>query len=197
MKQVWPAPERNKEPILEVLRECFADARSVLEIASGSGQHAVFFAAQLPHLTWQPSDVDVDNLASIRAHRDEAALPNLLEPVALDVLADDWGVPAVDGVFNANMIHIAPWECCLGLLSGVARVLRTRGIFALYGPFRIGSAHTSDSNREFDESLKRRDVRWGVRDLEAVISEAEARGLVFARRIAMPANNQTLIFQRA
>jgi hypothetical protein len=207
MKQVWPAPERNKEPILDVLRECFAEVgsradprastvRSVLEIASGSGQHAVFFAAQMPHLTWQPSDLDPENLASIRAHRDDAALENLLAPLLLDVLAEDWGLAAVDAVFNANMIHIAPWECCLGLLSGAARLLPAQGWLILYGPFRIDHAHTSESNREFDESLKRRDPRWGVRDLEAVISEAGARGLAFERRVAMPANNQTLIFRR-
>jgi SAM-dependent methyltransferase len=211
MKQCWPAPERNKQPILEVLARVLsvssagapaltrhpAPARGVvLELASGSGQHAVHFAASLPAFVFQPSDVDPENLASIRAWVREARLANLREPLALDVLAEDWGVGSVDAIFNANMIHIAPWECCLGLLRGAARHLAPEGVLVLYGPYRVGGAHTAPSNESFDAGLRARDARWGVRDLEDVIAEAARAGLVFAERVPMPANNQSLVFRR-
>jgi SAM-dependent methyltransferase len=196
-KQSWAAPERNKHAILAVLARALPAQGSVLEIASGSGQHAVHFARELPALIFQPSDVDPENLESIRAWVRDAALPNLREPLALDVLAADWGVGSVDAVFNANMIHIAPWECCLALLRGAARHLRPDGIFVLYGPFRLGGAHTAASNESFDAGLRARDPRWGVRDLEEVVRQAERVGLAFSERVPMPANNQSLIFRRA
>jgi SAM-dependent methyltransferase len=195
-KQRWPAPERNKRPILDVLRRVLPERGRALEIASGSGQHAAYFAAELPQLTWQPSDVDADNLASIRAWVADAALPNLLAPIALDVCAADWGTGRVDAVFNANMIHIAPFACCEALLKGAARHLVPRGVLVMYGPFRIGGAHTAESNAEFDASLRARDPRWGVRDYEDVVQLAAAAGLRAEERIAMPANNQTLVFRR-
>lgn len=193
MKQCWPAPERNKDPILAVLARVLPARGELLEIASGSGQHAAHFAAHLPALTFRPSDVDPENLASIRAWVRDAGLPNLREPLALDVLADDWGVGRVDAVFNANMIHIAPWECGLALLRGAARHLRPGGVLVMYGPFRIGGAHTAPSNETFDAGLRARDPRWGVRDLEEVVSEAERAGLAFEERVPMPANNQALV----
>jgi len=199
MKQVWSAPERNKGPILEVLTRVLPERGRVLEIASGSGQHAVHFAAALPGLEWIPSDFDHDNLESIRAWVAEAHAPNLRAPLKIDVLEEDWGVAprSCDAVFNANMIHIAPWSCCEGLMRGVGRALQDAGVFVLYGPFRIDGAHTAASNQEFDASLRARDPSWGVRDMEAVIALAAAHGLRFEAREPMPANNQCLLFRQA
>jgi SAM-dependent methyltransferase len=198
MKQTWPAPERNKEPILEVLARVFPRTGRALEIASGSGQHAVHFARAFPELEWLPSDLDPDNLVSIRAWVQEAELPNLREPMRLDVTDADWGMPegSLDAVFNANMIHIAPWACCLGLLRGVGQGLRPGGIFVLYGPFRVAGTHTSESNERFDEGLRARDASWGVRDLEAVVEQAAQHRLTLEQRVQMPANNQSLVFRR-
>jgi SAM-dependent methyltransferase len=197
MKQSWAAPERNKAPILEVLRRVLPAQGVLLELASGSGQHAAFFARELPALSIQPSDVDAENLASIRAWVDEAGCPNLRPPIALDVLQADWGVGTVDAVFNANMIHIAPWACCEALLAGTGRHLRPGGAFVLYGPFRLHGHHTSDSNASFDLGLRARDERWGVREAEQVIALAATHALQFSERVAMPANNQILVFTRA
>jgi SAM-dependent methyltransferase len=198
MKQTWSAPERNKQPILEVLRRVLPAKGVLLEIASGSGQHAAFFAATLPAWSWQPSDMDAENIASIEAWRTEAQLPNLRAPLRIDVCSAEWGLGdegQLDAVFCANMIHIAPWECCEGLIAGAARYLRTEGRLVLYGPFRIASTHTSDSNAAFDASLKARDPRWGVRDVEAVNALATTAGLHMTERVEMPANNQMLMFQ--
>jgi len=198
MLQRWPAPERNKVPILEVLQRVLpADGGRLLELASGSGQHAAFFAEALPAWTWQPTDIDPENLASIAAHREHVRLPNLLPPRALDVRESDWQTGSLEAVFNANLIHIAPWECCEGLLAGAARHLQARGVLVLYGPYRIAGEHTADSNREFDAGLRARDPSWGVRDLEAVSALAGELGLHLRERVAMPANNQCLVFERA
>ena len=195
-KATWPAPERNKQSILEVLSRVLPKAGRLLEIASGSGQHAAFFAEKLPTLRYLPSDVDPENLASIRAWVKDAQLPNLAEPVELDVTSESWGVGELDAIFNANMIHIAPWECAVSLLAGAGRHLRPGGVLVLYGPFRIAGEHTAPSNATFDEGLRARDPRWGVRDLEAVVALAARAGLSFVERVAMPANNQTLVFRR-
>lgn len=196
MKKTWPAPERNKAPLLELLARVFPKAGRVLELASGSGQHAAHFARHLPALEFQPSDVDEDNLASIRAWVREEQLANLREPVRLDVLDDAWPVEPCEAAFNANMIHIAPWSCAEGLFAGLGRHLLPGGVFVLYGPFRIGGAHTAPSNAEFDDDLRRRDPAWGVRDLEAVEALASRQGLVLSERVGMPANNQSLVFVR-
>jgi SAM-dependent methyltransferase len=196
MKQCWPAPERNKQPILEVLRRVLPARGRLLELASGSGQHAVHFAAQLPGFEIQPSDMEPANLASIRAWVDEAQLPNLRAPCVIDVRDEQWGVGSFEAVFNANMIHIAPWECCLGLLRGAARHLLPGGVLVLYGPFRLEGAHTAPSNASFDADLRARDPRWGVRDAQEVIAQAERDGLMFVERVPMPANNQCLVFRR-
>jgi SAM-dependent methyltransferase len=195
-KLTWPAPERNKGPILEVLERVLPRKGTLLEISSGTGQHAVHFARHLPHLVVQPSDVDEENLASIRAWVKEAALPNLREPLVIDVLAD-WGVAEVDAIFNANMIHIAPWECALALFEGVGRVLARDGVFVLYGPFRINGVHTAPSNETFDQSLKSRDERWGVRDIDDLLPLSRKAALALRERVAMPANNQCLVFERS
>lgn len=196
MKLVWPAPERNKQPILDVLRRVLPGDARVLEIASGSGQHAAYFATGMPGVTWIPTDVDADNLASIEAYVRDAALPNLVAPRRLDVREEDWGVVGVDAIFNANLIHIAPWECAVALVVGAARALRPGGLLILYGPYRIGGRHTAESNAAFDADLRARDPRWGVRDLEAVDQLAEPAGLVRDERVEMPANNQLLVYRR-
>jgi hypothetical protein len=195
-KQTWPAPERNKQPILKELRRVLPAQGTVLEISSGSGQHAAYFASQLPALIWQPSDLDEENLASIKAWVNDAALPNLRAPIRLDVCERAWPVQRVEAIFNANMIHIAPWECCVGLLTGAGQTVAPGGVLFMYGPFRLGGAHTAPSNEEFDVSLKARDARWGVRDVEAVHALAVDSGFSLEERVPMPANNQLLVFRR-
>jgi SAM-dependent methyltransferase len=196
MQLHWPAPERNKVPILAVLQRTLPSQGLILEVSSGSGQHAVHFARAVPAWTWLPSDIDPSNLASIAAYVAEAELPNLMQPRRLDVCTEDWELGELDGLFNANMIHIAPWECCEGLMRGAGRYLRAGGVLVMYGPFRIGGAHTADSNREFDLDLRRRNPSWGVRDLESVAALAQAAGLSLRETVAMPANNQCLVFER-
>jgi 2-polyprenyl-3-methyl-5-hydroxy-6-metoxy-1,4-benzoquinol methylase len=191
-----PAAERNRGPILEVLRRVLPLSGTVLEIAAGSGQHAVWFARALPGIDWQPSDVSAEALASIAAWRDEEGPANLRAPVRLDVTGEDWPEAGTfDAIFCANMIHIAPWQACLGLLRGAGRHLSPRGTLVLYGPFRIAGEHTAPSNAAFDLDLRRRDPSWGVRDLDEVAREAERHGLVLEERVAMPANNQTVVFR--
>jgi hypothetical protein len=201
----FPATARNRGPLLEVLRRVLPahGPGTVLEIASGSGEHVVHFAAALPHLQWQPSEVDDTNLASIAAWitatgRGIEAGGNVHPPVRLDAAApaEAWPVAEVTAIFSANMIHIAPWEACLGLVRGAGRQLAPGGLLILYGPYRIGGVHTAPSNAAFDLDLRARDPRWGVRDLEAVAELAAGCGLRLEERIDMPANNQTLIFRR-
>lgn len=197
MKLEWAAPERNKGPILEVLRRVLPDRGLVLEIASGTGQHAVHFARHLPSLELQPSDVEPENLSSIDAWVVEARLPNLLPALRIDVVDDDWPVGRVEAVLCSNMVHIAPWECAVALFRGAERHLASNGALVIYGPFMVGGVHTAPSNAAFDESLRARDPRWGVRDVEAMEALAGERRLVLVERVAMPANNQTLVFRRA
>lgn len=194
VKFSFPSSDRNKGPILEVLRRVLPAPGTVLEIASGSGQHAVFFAEHLPEITWVPSDIDPERLASIQAWREDSDRPNLSAPCRLNVLDDDWGIGTVDVVFSANMVHITPWKCCLGLLAGARRHLAPGGLLIFYGPFRIGGEHTAPSNLAFDDDLRSRDPNWGVRDLEAV--QDAAVGFTLGERVEMPANNQMLIFRR-
>ncbi len=195
-KLTWGAPERNKQPLLATLQRVLPPTGTLLELASGTGQHAVHFAQHLPSWTIQPSDLEPENLASIQAWVSEAALPNLREPLPLDACSEAWNVTPLDAIFNANLIHIAPWEAALGLVRGAARHLLPHGLLVVYGPFRIGGQHTAPSNQSFDESLRQRDSRFGVRDLEVFVAAAEEQGFAFRERIAMPANNQTLVFAR-
>jgi SAM-dependent methyltransferase len=188
------AAERNREPILAVLRSTLPARGRVLEVASGTGQHVAHFAAALPDLIWEPSELDPELRASIAAWCQ--GLPNVLAPIALDATAEPWPVPVLDVVWNANMVHIAPWNVCLGLLRGAARHLTPGGLLVLYGPYRIGAAHTAESNAAFDRQLRATDSRWGVRDLETVAEAAAGHGLLLERRVEMPANNQTVIFRR-
>lgn len=191
-----PATERNRAPILEVLRRALPDTGTVLEVASGTGQHAVAFAAALPGLVWQPSDPDPELRASIAAWVGGGGLANLRAPLALDATAPDWPVERADAVVCINMIHIAPWPAALGLLDGAARLLPAGGPLVLYGPFRRGGAHTAPSNAAFDDDLRRRNPDWGVRDLETVAGAAAARGLSLAEVAEMPANNLTVVLRR-
>jgi SAM-dependent methyltransferase len=195
MKQHAPAAERNRDPILAVLRRVLParPGALVLEVASGSGQHALHFAAALPHLRWQPSDQDPVARDSVAAWRAEAGLDNLLPPLFLDVRGP-WPVAAADAIFCANMIHISPWACTLALLSGAAAVLPPGSPLVLYGPYRRGGAHTAPSNAAFDASLRARDPAWGVRDLEEVV--AQARGFALDEVVEMPANNLTVVLRR-
>lgn len=196
MKPFAESAEQNREPILAVLREVFADRTDVLEIASGTGQHAVHFGAALPHLTWRPSELP-DNLAGIQAWLDEAGLANVMPPVALDVNAPDWPVGPVDAVFNANTVHIVAWPAVERLFAGIGRVLAPGGVLCLYGPFNYGGRFTSDSNARFDAWLKARDPASGVRDFEALDRLAGAQGLRLWRDIEMPVNNRTLVWRRS
>ena len=190
-----PAARRNRQPILEVLRPRLAAVSSVLEIASGSGQHAAYFAERLPQLTWQPTERDGSLFRSIRAWT--GGLSNVEAPVELDVTGEDWSVTRYDAVFNANMIHISPWETCVGLFAGAARHLAPAGRVFLYGPFRVGGEHTAPSNAAFDADLRGRDASWGVRDLEAVREVAAKSDFEFAEALPMPANNQFIVFDRS
>jgi len=190
-----PAAERNRKPILDVLARVLPERGIVLEIASGTGQHVAFFAGALPRLVWQPSELDPHTFGSIAAWTEAGRLANVRPPLKLDVTEDEWPVDSVEAIFNANMIHIAPWEVCLGLLRGAGRHLSERGLLVIYGPFRIGGKHTAASNAAFDRDLRSRDPSWGVRDLEAVVEAARGRGLVFEAQVPMPANNQTLVFR--
>lgn len=189
-----PAVARNRGPILEVLARVLPPRGSVLELASGSGEHAAYFASALPGLVWQPSEREVAAFDSIAAWAE--SVPNVREAILLDVTQDPWPIETVDAVFSANLIHIAPWEACLGLLRGTARHLAPNGVLVLYGPYAIGGRHTAASNAAFDEDLRRRDPSWGVRDLDAVLDAARAHGLALRERVPMPANNQTLVFER-
>jgi hypothetical protein len=197
MKRVAPAAERNKAPIAEVLAEVLPAAGVALEIASGSGQHAAFFAAAFPSLTWQPSDLDPDNLASIEAYVGEAGLPNLRPPIRLDAAADDWPVVRVDAVVCINMIHISPWSACLGLLRGAGRVLPQGHPLVLYGPFAIDGDYTAASNVAFDQRLRQENAAWGVRELREVERAGLDAGLALERVVPRPANNHVVVFRRS
>lgn len=191
-----PAAERNKEPILEVLRRVLPDSGVVLEIAEGSGQHAVHFARALPGLVWQPSDPDAASRASIAAWRATAGLPNLLPVIELDVCRQPWPVTSAAAIVCINMIHISPLAATHALLEGAGRILPEGGVLYLYGPYKRGGAHTAPSNAAFDAQLRAQNPHWGVRDLEAVVALAEGQGLEFAEAIDMPANNLSLVFRR-
>lgn len=191
-----PSVARNKDTIAAVLARHLPSSGLVLEIASGSGEHAVHFASSFPALVFQPTDPSEEALASIAAWRQETALPNMRAPLALDVTAAPWPIKHADAVTCINMIHIAPWEATLGLMEGAARIIPPGGILFLYGPYKRQGAHTAPSNAEFDASLRERDARWGVRDLEAVAKAAGAAGFAAPLVEAMPANNLSLIFRR-
>ncbi|MGU3667252.1 DUF938 domain-containing protein [Methylobacterium sp. A49B] len=191
-----PAVARNRDAILTVLREILPVHGTVLEIASGSGEHAVHFAAALQTLTWLPSDPEPIARRSIAAHVRRSGLANLRPPLDLDASATRWPVGPVDAIVCINMIHIAPWSAAQGLMAGAGRALAGGSLLYLYGPFREDGRHSADSNAAFDDALRARDARWGVRDRVTVSVEADRHGLTLERRIAMPANNLSLIYRR-
>jgi SAM-dependent methyltransferase len=210
-RQYAPATERNREPILEVLLQVLPPTGSVLEVSSGTGEHAVFFAPRLRPRNWIPSDPNPVARASIAAWREHCPADNLYPPIALDACDSVWAVEREElpdslqgidferdpivAIANINMIHIAPWSACLGLMAGAGRILPPGGILYLYGPFKQGGRHTAPSNAAFDESLRSQNPEWGVRDLDDVVAAAKEHHLSLLKTYAMPANNLSVIFQ--
>lgn len=192
----FPSTARNREPILAVLRQSLPEAGTVLEIASGSGEHAVYFARAFPGLVFQPSDPLEEHRASIDAWARHEGLANIRPAAALDVTADaSWPLARAEAVICINMIHIAPWSAAQGLIGGAARILSPGGVLYLYGPLKRGGAHTAPSNAAFDESLKSQNSAWGVRDLEDVAALAQGAGFDAPEIVPMAANNLSLVFR--
>lgn len=194
-----PSAARNRGPIADVLEARLPEKAWVLEIGSGTGEHGLALCERRPDITWRPSDQDADARASIAAWAADGPA-GLLPPLEIDARAADWGADAsgpFDAVVSMNMIHIAPWEACLGLLRGAGQALAPGGFLFLYGPFQRGGAHTAPSNADFDASLKARDPAWGVRDLDAIAEAAAPHGLTLAETVAMPANNLSVLFRAA
>ncbi|MCT2399812.1 class I SAM-dependent methyltransferase [Novosphingobium mangrovi (ex Huang et al. 2023)] len=191
-----PAAARNRDPILAVLRDVLPPSGLVLEVASGTGEHAVHFSRALPALSWQPSDPDAGARASVTAWREGEDLPNLLAPLELDAAAPQWPVGQADAIVCINMIHISPWESTEGLMAGAGRLLPSGHPLVLYGPYRRAGHPIEASNQAFDEDLRRRDPRWGLRNLEDVSACAQARGLALERVVEMPANNLCVVFRK-
>lgn len=193
---IAPAAARNRDAIREVLGRVLPASGTVLEVASGSGEHAVYFAAAFPGLVWQPSDPDGAARRSIAAHAQAAGLGNVLHPSCLDAASDRWPLERADAIVCINMVHIAPWAATEGLMAGAARILPEGGVLVLYGPFREGGRFEAGSNAAFDAGLRARDPAWGVRDLEAVSGIARGHGLRLDARIAMPADNLGVVYRR-
>ena len=191
-----PAALRNREPIAEVLSDWLPAAGLVLEIASGTGEHAVFFAERFPKLEWQPSDIDPDALKSIAAWRAAAGLGNVRPPLSIDASTPDWPIKAADAVLSINMVHISPWQSALGLLDGAARLLPANGPLIIYGPWLTDAIPTAPSNLAFDADLKRRDREWGLRRVEDFDVAARERGLAVIETRQMPANNLMPLLRR-
>ena len=192
----FPHVARNREAILQVLRRVLPSQGLVLEVASGSGEHAAYFAERLPSLIWQPSDLDPRSLASIAAHRTAADAPNLLAPVCLDATSEQWPVESADALVCINLIHIAPWAVSEGLMAGARRVLQMGGVIYLYGPYKIDGRHTAQSNKEFDAWLRTQNAQWGVRDFADMADLAARSDFVLIETVPMPANNMSIIFKR-
>ena len=195
MKQYSEACDENRDPILAVIRQEFSACRTILEIGSGTGQHAVYFGRQFPHLTWQPSDV-VENHASINAWRSEAGLDNVPEPLRLDVSRDDWPATRYDGIFSANTCHIMSWPEVEAMFSGIGSALLPGGVLCLYGPFNYANAYTSESNARFDAFLKARDPASGIRNFEDLDSLAGDSGMQLRQDHRMPVNNRLLVWSK-
>lgn len=207
MRRSAPAVQRNREPILGVLERAFPKAGTVLELASGTGEHAIFFSDHLRDLTWQPSDIDAHNLESIAAWREFSTHGNVLAPIAIDLSSRPNASTALpsaalpssrryDAVFCANLIHIAPWIVCQNLMQVVAASLRSAGRFVMYGPYKIDGQHTAESNVAFEQWLWGQNPEYGVRDVADVVAEARLNTLGLIERVAMPANNFCLVFEK-
>lgn len=191
-----PSADRNKAPILAVLKRVLPQAGTVLEIASGTGQHVVHFAQALPHLRFQPSDPDPGCRASIMAWVAETGVANVAPPLVIDTCAETWGIDSADAVYCSNMIHIAPWDCAVGLVTGAARLLPAHGPLVLYGPFVRDGAHTAPSNEVFDASLRRQNPEWGIRDLDTVAALADTHGLTVDEIVDMPTDNLIVVLRK-
>lgn len=196
------AADRNKAPILAQLQRLLPASGRLIEIAAGTGQHAVHFAAHLPGWTWQATDPSLEALDSIAGWSARHPSPGLLPPLQLDVLAEPWPLPEaasqpINAVYCANLLHIAPWACCAALMRGAARLLAPHGLLITYGPYRVQGLETSPGNLEFDADLRARDPRWGLRWLHEVAAEAAAAGLMLQDQVEMPANNRLLVFRRS
>ena len=196
-KRYAPATLRNRDAIAAVLADWLPPSGLVLEVASGSGEHAVHFAAAFPQLDWQPSDPDPAALTSIAAWSAEAGLANVAPPLALDAVSSEWPLTRAEAILCINMVHISPWAATLGLLAGAARLLPPGAPLILYGPYVEADAPTAESNLAFDASLRARNPGWGLRDTASVKAAAADAGLAFAGRRAMPANNLMLLFRRS
>jgi hypothetical protein len=196
----YPATGRNKKVILNVLKEHLPSSGTILEVASGSGQHITYFAQQMPQLKWQPSDPEAVARASIESWRSDLGVSNSVYPVInLDARADIWPLAHIKdlkAILSINMIHVSPWEACLGLLKNARHLLPLGGVLYLYGPFKIGCIHTAQSNADFDLSLKSQDSSWGVRSLDAVAEQALKQNFQLMKTVRMPANNLSVIFHK-
>jgi cyclopropane fatty-acyl-phospholipid synthase-like methyltransferase len=195
MKQYSEACDQNREPILAVLKKELADCHRVLEIGSGTGQHAVYFGKHLPHLSWQTSDVDSSH-PGINAWLDEAQLANVGQPLSLDVSNQRWPDDEFDGVFSANTTHIISWPQVIDMFNGIGDILNKGGVFCLYGPFNYGGQYTSESNERFDNWLQARDPLSGVRNFEDLDQLARSGGMAFRHDYEMPVNNRLLVWRK-
>ena len=196
-RETAPSPERNKQPILEVLARVLPRCGLVLEIGSGTGQHVAHFAKALPALVFQPSEIDVERHASIAAWVAAGNLSNVRPPLAIDVTSRPWPLSAADAVVCINVIHISPWKTTLALMAGAGSIVPAGGVLVTYGPYMRGGAHTSQSNEAFDASLRARNPLWGVRDIDKVAEAASHEGLALAEVVPMPANNFTLVWRKS
>ncbi len=200
LKQYAPATQRNREPILEVLLRVLPPSGNILEIASGTGEHSIFFAPAFSNRQWIPSDTNAISRDSIEAWRKESLIENIHPPLNINAQDSIWEIEKqfldITTIININMIHISPWSACLGLMKGAKRLLPSGGILYLYGPYKQEGKHTAPSNEAFDKSLRAQNPEWGVRNLEDVIKVAEDNGLVFKEKVAMPANNLSVIFEK-
>jgi Protein of unknown function (DUF938) len=202
-KQHAPATQRNREVILEVLLEVLPPNGTILEIASGTGEHAVFFAPHLKPRRWQPSDPSPLARASVAAWMEDLGCDNLDSPIEIDASLPTWVVETdakpstpITAIVNINMIHISPWSACLGLMAGANRILPAGGILYMYGPYIVDGQHTAPSNEAFDASLRSSNSEWGIRDLDLVIAAAKAENLKFLKTVQMPANNLSVVFEK-
>ena len=199
-KRHAPATSRNREPILKVLKQHLSSTGNILEIASGTGEHGVFFAPYFSQQQWIPSDQDPECLASIKSWRRDSSTDNLQSPLTIDVMKENWHQSLtsqnIRSLICINMIHISPWEACVGLIKGASKILPSGGVLYLYGPYKVNNKQTAISNEQFDESLRLRNPLWGIRDLESVAKLAQKNDLHLKEKIAMPANNFSLIFEK-
>ena len=199
-KQYAPATQRNREPILEVLLRVLPLSGDILEIASGTGEHCIFFAPAFSPRKWFPSDPNPIARDSIEAWRKDSLIENIQSPLNINAGNSNWGIEEenrnITTIININMIHISPWSACLGLMGGAKRILPSGGVLYLYGPYKQEGRHTAVSNESFDQSLRSQNPEWGVRNLEDVIKIAEDKGLIFQKKVEMPANNLSVIFEK-